>query len=79
MNDGIPKSLCSLSYVIVDTAIWHILNTGPGALLAKIDIKHAFCLLPVHLADYHLLAMSWKEDLFIDTCLPFGLQSAPKP
>ena len=78
VNDGIPKSLCSLSYVTVDTAIWHILNTGIGTLLAKIDIKHAFRLLPVHPADRHLLAMSWKGDLFIDTCLPFGLRSAPK-
>ena len=78
VNDGIPKSLCSLSYVTVDTAIRHILNTGTGALLAKIDIKHAFRLLPVHPADHHLLAKSWKGDLFIDTCLPFGLQSVPK-
>ena len=52
---------------------------GPGALLAKIDVRHAFRLLPVHpAADRHLLAMSWKGDLFIDTCLPFGLRSAPK-
>ena len=50
---------------------------GPG-LLAKIDVRHAFRLLPVHPADRHLLAMSWKVDLFIDTCLPFGLRSAPK-
>ena len=64
--------------MMVDTAIWHILNMGTGALLAKINIKHAFRLLPVHPADRHLLTMSWKGDLFIDTCLPFGLQSAPK-
>ena len=78
VNDGIPKSLCSLSYVTVDTAINHILSMGPGALLAKIDIKYAFHLLPVHPADCHLLAMCWKGDLLIDTCLPFGLWSAPK-
>ena len=79
VNDGIPKSLCSLSYVTVDAAIWHILNTGHGHFwLAKIDIKHAFHLLPVHPADRYLLAMSWKEDLFIDTCPSFRLWSAPK-
>ena len=60
VNDGIPKTLCSLSYVTVDTAIQYILQMGPGALLAKMDIKHAFRLLPVHPADRHLLAMSWK-------------------
>ena len=78
VNNSIPKSLCSLFCVKVDTTIWHILNTGTGVPLAKIDIKHAFRLLPVHPVDYHLLEMSWKGDLFIDIRLPFGLQSAPK-
>lgn len=78
VNDGIPKSLCSLSYITIDSAISHILNLGQGTLLAKIDIKQAFRLLPVHPADRHLLAMRWKDSIFIDTCLPFGLRSAPK-
>ena len=78
INDSTPKILCNLSYVTVDNAIGHILNMGPGALLANIDVKHALCLLPVHPANCHLLAMSWKGDLFIDMCLPFGLRSAPK-
>ena len=46
--------------------------------MAKIDIKSAFCLIPVHLADGHLLSMKWKGCTFIDTCLPFRLHSAPK-
>ena len=78
INDGIPKSLCSLSYITVDQAIGHIQKMGRGTLLAKIDIKHAFRLLPVHPADRHLLAMQWKNQIFIDTCLPFGLRSALK-
>ena len=48
------------------------------ALLAKLDIKNAFCLLPIHPADRHLLALHWENNLYIDTCLPFGLRSAPK-
>ena len=51
---------------------------GPGTLMAKIDIKSAFQLLPVHPADRHLLAMEWKGSIFFDNCLPFGLRSAPK-
>ena len=46
--------------------------------MAKIDIKHAFRLLPVCPADRHLLAMRWKNMISVDTCLPFGLRSAPK-
>ena len=57
VNDGIPKELCSLTYISVDTAIDHITKLGSGALLAKIDIKSTFRLLPVHPADRHLLAM----------------------
>jgi len=51
---------------------------GRGTLPAKIDIKSAFCLLPVHPFDRHLLAMKWNKGIYIDTCLPFGLRSAPK-
>ena len=78
VNDGIPKNLCSLSYVTVDDAIAKIIETGPNSLLAKVDIKHAFRLLPVHPTDRHLLTMEWKQSLYIDTCLPFGLRSKPK-
>ena len=79
VNDGILKSLCSLSYVTLDTSVQHILQMGPRTLLTKLDIKHKFCLLLVHPADRHLLAMSWKGNLLIDTCLPFRIRSAPKP
>ena len=78
VNDGVPKDLCSMVYVTIDDAISKILELGPEALLAKIDIKSAFRLIPVHPADRHLLAMEWEGKVLIDTCLPFGLRSAPK-
>ena len=56
-NDGIPKHLCSLTYVTVDDAIAKILESGPNTLLANFDIKHAFRLLPIHPADRHLFTM----------------------
>ena len=62
----------------MDAAIRHILSLGTGSLLAKLDVKNAFRLLPVHIADRHLLAMRWNDQIYIDTCLPFGLRSAPK-
>ena len=55
-----------------------ILESGPNTLLAKVDIKHAFRLLPIHPADRHLLTIEWNQSIYIDTCLPFGLRSAPK-
>ena len=78
VNDGIPKPLCSLQYVTIDEAVKGIIQFGRGALLAKIDIRSAFRLLPVHPADRHMLGMRWNGGVYIDTCLPFGLRLAPK-
>ena len=78
VNDRIPKHLCLMSYISVDDAIHKIISLGCGTLLAKIDIKSAFRLIPVHPADRHLLAMEWKGATYVDTCLPFGPCSAPK-
>ena len=63
MNDRIPKPFCSLSYITVDSAIAEIKKLGRGALLAKVDVKSAFRLLPIHLADRHLLAMNWNAQV----------------
>ena len=67
-----------MAYILVDDTISQIITLGRGTLLAKIDIKSVFHLIPVHPADRHLLAMEWQGSLFIDTCLPFGLRSALK-
>ena len=78
VNDGIPSSLCSIKYITIDDAINQILSLGKGTMMAKIDIKSAFRLLPVHPADRHLLMMNWNNSIYIDLCIPFGLRSAPK-
>ena len=64
-------------YMTVDDTIVKILESGPNTLPAKVDIKHAFHLLP---ADRHLLTMKWNQSIqyCIDTYLPFELRSAPK-
>ena len=78
VNDAIPKELCSISYITIDDATRRIVELGANTLLAKIDIKSAFRLIPVHPADRHWLAMEWNGSLLIDTCLPFGSRSARK-
>ena len=78
VNNGIPSSLCSIRYITIDDAVQKIIELGPGTMMAKIDIRSAFRLIPVHPADRHLLGMKWGKYTFIDTCLPFGLRSAPK-
>ena len=62
----------------IDDTIKGITQLGPGTLLAEIDIKSAFCLIPVHPDDRYMLGMQWDGAVYIDTCLPFGLRSAPE-
>ncbi len=77
-NDSIDESLCSLKYVGIGDAVKGIAERGPGTQLAKVDTKSAYRNVPVH-PDYRwLLGMLWREGLFVDTTLPFGLRSAPK-
>ena len=44
------------------------------------DLHHAYRILPVHADDHPLLAIKWEQStyMYINTALPFGLQSAPK-
>ena len=77
VNDGISKELCSLSYASVDDVVKCIIQVGQGATLAKVNIKQAYRNIPVHPQDRLLLGMRWKEAVFIDKALPFGLHSAP--
>ena len=78
INDGIALTLMLLSYIHIQDVIEEILALDPGTLLAKIDIKSAYYIVPVHTDDRHLLGMCFHDQVYIDAALPFGLQSAPK-
>jgi len=76
-NDGIVKDLCSFHYASITEAATRIMELGPGALMAKMDIKQAYRNIPVAPEDRHLLGLSWNGKVYIDQVLPFGLRSAP--
>ena len=78
VNDGIDPELCSLSYTRVDDVARRIRQLGVGAEMAKVDIKSAYRIVPVHPQDRLLLGMKWEGKLYLDPVLPFGLRSAPK-
>ena len=61
INDYIPKDPYSLQYVRVDNAINVIRRLGPGAFMAKTDLKSAFRLMPIHPDDWNLLGKYWKS------------------
>ena len=77
VNDGISSTLCSLTYASIDDAVGLLRTLGAGVLMAKLDLKDAYRMVPVHPHDRSLL-VQWKEGIFIDGTLPFGLRSAPK-
>lgn len=78
VNDGAAPDLCSIHYATVGSAVERILQLGKNALLAKIDIEHAYRNIPIHPSDWRLLGMSWEGNRYVDTVLPFDLRSAPK-
>ena len=77
INDFINPDTYNLTYCSVDDAFAIVNLLGPGTLLSKIDLKKAYRLIPVRRADWNLLGICWQGKYYIDTCLPFGLRSAP--
>ena len=77
INDSINSQDYMLCYCFVDDAFAIVSTLGRGDLMAKIDLKNAFRLIPVRPQDWKLLGIKWRDQFYIDTCLPFGLQSAP--
>ena len=77
VNDGINRDMCSISYVTIDEIVDRIIQMGQGSLLAKVDIKQAYRIIPVHPEDRHLLGVQWQGSVVVDKVLPFGLRSAP--
>ena len=77
VNDGILRDEFSVQYVTVDMAISALVSFGPGALMAKFDVKAAYRNVAIHPDDRFLLGMRWRDQFFVDLVLPFGLRSAP--
>lgn len=76
-NDYIEPLDYSLQYSTIDDAVAICHRLGPGALMAKVDLKNAFRLCPVRPEDWHLLGIHRRNQFYVDKCLPFGLCSAP--
>ena len=72
VNDGISQELCSLEYTKISAVVTELNKMGPGTLLTKIDIKSTYRIIPVHPVDRHLLGMSRKGGIYVDTALSFG-------
>jgi hypothetical protein len=76
VNDYIDKSEFPCSYMHFDTATELVIRVGMGCYLSKIDIKHAYRLLPVRPEDWPLLVYQWEGRYYVDLKLPFGGRSS---
>ncbi|KAK3103024.1 hypothetical protein FSP39_015834 [Pinctada imbricata] len=72
VNDHIDDIFCKVKYTSFDTALEMLAKLGPGAIAARLDIKSAFRLLPIHPSDFELLGYKIGDYYFVDKCLPFG-------
>ena len=61
INDGILEDFVHVSYSSLEDAIRLICRCGPSPFLAKLDIKHAYRLVPIRPSQYNLLCFRWKE------------------
>ena len=73
VNDEIDPRLCSMFYIMVDALARMLASLGPRALMEKVDIEAAYCLLFVHPMGHPLLAVQSKGNSFYNGTLPFGL------
>ena len=76
INNNLCQELTHVAHSSMEDAAMMIHSLGEGTLLAKIDIKDAYHIVPIHPHDLLYLGNQWKDHAFMDTQLPFGLASA---
>ena len=57
--------------------IQRVRTAGRHCTILKRDIKDAFRIIPVATGDHWLLGFQWENSFYTETCLPFGLRTAP--
>jgi hypothetical protein len=74
VNDGIYHM--PTKWQLIHHALQLMSGMGRGCHLAKMDVKSAYRLLPIHPTDWHLFGCVIENLLFIDTYMPFGGRSS---
>ena len=61
VNDGISPDCKSVKYQSIDLTCQLILKFGRKCMLSKIDVEHAYKLIPVHSSDFYLLGFTLDD------------------
>lgn len=71
--DYIDKDTYSMRFCSVDDALKFLIQVGKGSFMGKLDIKHAFRLIPVSPYDWPLLDHFANGKYFSDIVLPLDV------
>jgi hypothetical protein len=72
VNDFIDEHYTSVKYSSFDNTISIVQRLGKNVELGKMDLKSAFCLLPVYPGDFDLLGFKIEGKFYIDKCMLMG-------
>lgn len=76
VNSFIDPDLSTVQYTSFDKVLATISAIGKGAILARMDIKSAFRLLPLDPKDFPLFGFKFKSMFYFDKNLVMGLSAA---
>jgi hypothetical protein len=77
VNDRTPDEYKSLTYATIEDVYDKVIIAGRKATMLKKDIRDAFRNIFVAPDNQWLLGFGWKTRFYTETCLPFGLGTAP--
>ncbi|MCH2416896.1 MAG: hypothetical protein MK195_09075 [Acidimicrobiales bacterium] len=81
VNEGISKDVylgevIDSHYASVEEVCNKVLEVGPGAVIYKRDLRHAYRQIPVDPRDYQYLGYFWEDNFYFDTVLAMGQRNA---
>ena len=77
VNHLIRREATHVAYSSTGDAAHLMHFLGRNTLMAKLDIKEAYRIVPIHPDDRRFLGVCWQGQVYVDCQLPFGLASAP--
>jgi hypothetical protein len=77
VNDNIPLDWVSLVYTRMEDVFAMVRRGGRSCTILKWDLRDAFRTIPVAHGQRWLLGLQWEGQYYHETCLPFGLATAP--
>ena len=81
VNDGISKDVylgktINLHYASVEQVCDMVNEIGPGAMIYKRDLRHAYRQVAVDPRDYRYLGYHWEDCFYFDSVLAMGQRNA---